>query len=147
MADESRDYAEESRRGYRLRIEEIKRYRGLMLSIFITAAAIILFFFAIYRFKGLTDFFDKFTTVTRPFIIGFIMAYLMNPIMMFLEKKLLPPFARRSKHIKKTNRRVRMVTTLIALAVLLGIMALFFSMVMPRLASTANELVDNLNQV
>ena len=146
MADESRDYAEESRRGYRLRIEELKRYRGLMLSIFITAAAIIVFFFAIYRFKGLTDFFDKFTTVTRPFIIGFIMAYLMNPIMMFLEKKLLPPFARRSKHIKKTNRRVRMVTTLIALAVLLGIMALFFSMVMPRLASTANELVDNLNE-
>ena len=87
MADESRDYAEESRRGYRLRIEEIKRYRGLMLSIFITAAAIIVFFFAIYRFKGLTDFIDKFTTVTRPFIIGFIMAYLMNPIMMFLEKK------------------------------------------------------------
>ena len=127
-------------------MEALRRYSGLMLAIFITAAAIIIFFFIIYRFKGLTDFIDTFTTVIRPFIFGAVMAYLMNPIMMFFEKRMIPFFAKRSKNIKKTNRRIRTVTTLISLLALLGIMMLFISMVMPKLAETSNDLIDNLNE-
>ena len=146
MADEKRDYADESRQRYLIQREEIRRYRGLMISIFITAAAIIVFFFLIYRYQGLAEFFEKFTIVTRPFIIGFVMAYLMNPIMVFLEKKMLPPFAKRTKNMKKTNRRVRLVTTLISLFVLIGLVALFSSIVLPKFIDTANELFDNLNE-
>lgn len=125
---------------------ELKQYRALMLSIFITSAAVIIFFFIIYRFTGLSRAIDTFITVMQPFVIGIVMAFLMNPIMMFLERRLLPRFLKKSKEPRKTKRRVRTLTTILSLLVLVGVVSLFIGMVVPRFISTLNELFDNMNE-
>ena len=58
---------------------------GLM--IFVTFACCILFFFMLFRFNGFASAWKVLTKAAQPIIIGLVLAYLLNPIMMFLEKK------------------------------------------------------------
>ena len=56
------------------------RYLYYMLAGFGAIALSILFFFAVYRFKGLGESVDKVVDILYPFIYGGVIAYLMRPI-------------------------------------------------------------------
>lgn len=60
--------------------------------VFVTFAVSILFFFALYRFEGFAGIWSKLLAAAMPIIMGLVLAYLMNPVMLWLErcfKKLL----------------------------------------------------------
>ena len=50
----------------------------------------VLFFFCIYRFTSITSAFDKFFEVLAPITYGFVFAFLLNPIVMWVERLLNP---------------------------------------------------------
>ena len=56
------------------------RYFYFMLAGFGAISLSILFFFAVYRFKGLGDALDKLVDILYPFIYGGVVAYLLRPI-------------------------------------------------------------------
>ena len=51
-----------------------------------TSCCIILFYFCVKRYEGLGQGWDKFVGVWQAIIIGFVLAFLMNPFMEFFEK-------------------------------------------------------------
>ena len=65
------------------------QYVIIALVVFVTFCCCILFFFMIYRYNGFTDFWKKLSLILQPIIIGVVIAYLLNPIMKFLEGHLL----------------------------------------------------------
>ena len=65
------------------------QYVIIALVVFVTFCCCILFFFMIYRYNGFTDFWKKLSLILQPIIIGVVIAYLLNPIMNFLEGHLL----------------------------------------------------------
>ena len=54
--------------------------------IFVTFAVSILFFFAIFRYEGFAGMWGKVLSAAMPIIIGLALAYLMNPVMLWLER-------------------------------------------------------------
>ena len=63
-----------------------------------TACCIILFYFIVQRYSGFSEGWNKFVKVWTGIIIGFVLAFLMNPIMDFFEKKTLPFFLRHTRN-------------------------------------------------
>ena len=61
----------------------LKQYVVIALVVFITFCCCILFFFMIYRYNGFADFWKKLTTILQPIIMGLVLAYLLNPVMIF----------------------------------------------------------------
>ena len=57
---------------------------GLM--IFVTFVCCILFFFCVLRFEGFANGWSKILKAGQSIIIGLVLAYLLNPIMKFLEE-------------------------------------------------------------
>ncbi|MDD6194168.1 MAG: AI-2E family transporter [Lachnospiraceae bacterium] len=108
------------------------------------SCCIILFYFCVKRYEGLGEGWDKFIGVWQPIIIGFILAFLMNPFMEFFERNLLPFFLKHSKSEKKARKTCRMLSSLIALLIIVGITALTFVAIIPELYSTIQFLVTNL---
>ncbi len=115
---------------------------------FVTVSAIILFYFSVARYSGLKAGWDTFMSILQPFIIGFCMAFLMNPIMKFFEGHMLHYFLPKTKegNEAKTQKTVRVICSILSLLVLVGIIVAFFMVVIPSLTDTIQYLVRNLDR-
>ena len=66
--------------------KELDRYWKVGITLFITLASVIVFFFVIYRFDSFADISAKLIRTGQPIIIGAAIAYILNPIMKFWEQ-------------------------------------------------------------
>ncbi len=112
----------------------------------ITACCIILFYFCVERYQGLGAGWDKFMTVMQGIIFGFIFAFLMNPFMVFFERRMLPFFKRHCKTEQNAKKTTRMITTLIALVIVMGIFILTIVAIIPELYRTVEFLVTHIGE-
>ena len=118
--------------------DDYRRYQGLMWTAIVAAVLIIIFYFCVQRYQGLLAGLSTLSMIFQPIIIGLVMAFLMNPIMKFLEEKLLPLFLKKTKNERRTKQRIRALTSVIALLLLLSIVFLFFAVVAPIFVETLN---------
>ena len=70
-------------------------------TVFVTFVLCILFFFILLRFQGFASGWKKVINAMQPIIIGLVLAYILNPVMLFLQKK---NYSFLSKRIKKQKR-------------------------------------------
>lgn len=83
------------------------KYFDLAVTTFIVAAAIILFYFLIFRFDRVKSGMGTVFGVLSPIIVGFIFAYVLNPLVMFLEDKFFlidEWYRQKSQKNKKKNK-------------------------------------------
>lgn len=132
-------------RSIRITRDQYRFYLVRASVIVIAAVLVIIFYFCVKRYAGLAAALRTLNGALAPIIIGFVLAFLLNPIMKALEKAMLPPFLKRTKDEAKTRHRVRMSCSLIALAILIALVAFFLSAVIPQIVTTVNDLVDNIN--
>ncbi|MEE3482589.1 MAG: hypothetical protein VZQ80_11555, partial [Lachnospiraceae bacterium] len=132
-------------RSTRITRDQYRFYLVRASVIVIAAVLVIIFYFCVKRYAGLAAALRTLNGALAPIIIGFVLAFLLNPIMKALEKAMLPPFLKRTKDEAKTRHRVRMSCSLIALAILIALVAFFLSAVIPQIVTTVNDLVDNIN--
>ena len=73
---------EDRQRKQRKRNEDwnIRPYLAIGLTAFIVIISCILIFFLIYRYYGLTVYWNKLMGVLQPVLLGMVFAYLLNPI-------------------------------------------------------------------
>ena len=72
-------YAEEDKR-------ETKRYIKIAVISFVTFVSCIMFFFVMLRFGEIARVFKSLIKCAEPIIFGLVLAYLLNPVMKFVEK-------------------------------------------------------------
>ncbi len=113
-----------------------------------TACCIIMFYFCVKRYDGLRAGWDTLMTILQPIIIGAVMAFMMNPIMQFLERRFYPFVLKHSKSEQSAKKTSRMVCAILSLVIFAGVIILIFVAVIPELYGTVRFLVDNLgNQI
>lgn len=93
----------------------------------------ILFYILLVNFSAVRSRIDMFFDVISPFVIGFIVAYLLNAPVKFFERKVY-------KRIRW--RRGLSITTVYLLA--FAIIAFLINMILPQLVSSVVALIDNL---
>ena len=87
------------------------------------------------HFEGIGNFFSAFKNVVSPVICGFIMAYLMNPLVNYFERKIY-------KGIKKEKSRHSLSVVTTVLIVIVAIVLLFVALV-PSMIDSVTVLVSN----
>lgn len=129
----------------------LKQYVVIALVVFVTFCCCILFFFMIYRYNGFADFWKKLTTILQPIIIGMVLAYLLNPVMKFLERHLQRFLKPRLKSEKKTEGISRGLAIAGAWIFLAGIVVLLIAAIVPStlksiqgIATALPDEVENL---
>lgn len=123
---------------------DLKKYSSIAA---LTAAVVcfcILFFFFLYRYHGFTIYWQKLVGVLQPVIFGFIVAYLVNPVMMFLEKHLFHFLKTRMKSEKKAKRTARSLGTVGSLLFLLAIIFILLNMMIPELVKSIRNVMVTL---
>lgn len=103
----------------------------------------ILFFFFVFRFHVILDFVKKIIAILSPIILGAVIAYLLNPLVVILSRWLTTFFS----WCKISHRIGRVIAKGIAITISLGLLitgvSLLLSMILPELYSSIIKLVGD----
>ena len=122
----------------------LKQITIVALAIFITFCCCILFFFIIYRYNGFTDFWKKLTQILQPVIIGLVVAYLLNPLMRWVDRKMLGILIKRMKNEEKAKNLARGLAITASLLFMVGIVVLLLAAIVPSILQSIQGVVTTL---
>lgn len=128
-----------------------KKYVKLALTIFLTGAALILFWQIAVNFSTFRAGLAKINHILAPFIYGLVMAYLMCPIYNFVVRKV---YHFTAPHVKKKRNAfnfARTIGSIVALLVLIAAIGGFLALMVPQLVNSiigiAKTLPEKFQQV
>lgn len=136
-----------------------KKYLYWGITGFLVIAANILFYYFIFHTNKIKSGIDTTAKIFSPIIYGLVLAYLLSPIVNYLENKLLNPYIlkpvleekenqtqdkgtkngkekkqiTKEEKIKATKKRIRGLSVVITVIFIVLILYLFFAMVIPQL--------------
>lgn len=121
----------------------LKDNKNLILAIYAfgVIAASILFWLLLSNFKSIGSAFSFLTDILSPFLYGLVIAYLLNPIMTFAEKKIFR--FKKSKNERKAFKRV--LSLLFAYIIGASIITVFLVSIIPQLTRSVETLIANFN--
>ncbi len=122
----------------------IRPYLAIALTAVLVICLCIVFFFLIYRYNGFAAGWKKLTAILQPIIIGIVIAYLINPIMVFFEKHLIRWIEPKMKKKAKAKKLCRGIATLGALAVFILIIVVLLVMLIPQLVESIQGVATTL---
>ena len=129
---------------------EKKKYLAWGLTAFLTGCALLIFYDVFYRDNSGTvqAIFAKLFSVLSPVLYGLGMAYLLAPIVNFLERAILrlrdKLERKRGKAIRIHKGWLRAVSIFLTWAAVLVLLYLLLSMLVPQLVDSITTLVNNL---
>ena len=122
----------------------IRPYLAIGLISFLVIVGSISFFFLIYRYHGFTKILDKVMVILQPITIGLVLAYLVNPVVNFEERYLLPFAQQRMKNQDKARKVVRGVSVAGALLFVTLVIGILLQMVIPELYKSINGMIGTM---
>ncbi len=116
------------------------KYIQISLYVFLTSISIILFALLCMNLEQVRQALDTVVGVVAPFIYGFIIAYLVNPIMMRIEKYVLrfPESSRIGRKIK------RPISVTLGMIVFLLLLAIVVGLILPQVAASFKDLQSKI---
>ncbi|MDD3895515.1 MAG: AI-2E family transporter [Bacilli bacterium] len=121
------------------------KYFNIGLTTFLIIAACIIFFFLIFKLNLIIDSILWIIKLFIPFIIGFVFAYLLNPIVDFFQNKL---FLNSIKKIKlKDDKKLkisRYSSIFLTFIIVIIILVLSFDFIIPELLKSLEILIVNI---
>ena len=122
-----------------------KYYFKWGLTVFLPVCAILVFYDVFYKGGTLLGFFNKLTSTLAPVLYGFAMAYLLSPIVNWLERLIRLGWSKWSLTREKTLRRgwLRAVSILITWAIVSYAVYLLMSVLVPQLIDSITTLINN----
>ena len=122
-----------------MKIEKNKKYFTIGLYTVIVFTICLLLVVAVFKFNGLVAILKNIFKVLSPIIWGLVLAYLLNPIMIFIEKYLKKWLEKKKPHAKLCRYLSLTITTLLTLVVLGGLIAI----VLPQLITSIYSIFSN----
>lgn len=122
-------------------MKKVIRYAGI---VFVLFCCCVLFYFAVYRYEGVGAGVGKFMKALQPIIFGLVIAYLMNPVMMFVERNVLRLLEGRLATRKKEKKVARVVGTVCAIVIFILIVAMLIYMMIPQLIESISGMINTL---
>ena len=122
-----------------------KKYLYWGITAFSVIAASLLFYFGIFHMNSLRSFLGKIYKIVTPLVYGAFIAYLLNPIVKFMEKQV---FFRIMKwrNIKVTDKKKKVIRMIcVILTLILFFLAIYglMAMLIPQLFSSITNIIDN----
>ena len=125
---------------------ERRQFRKRLGSYVFAACVVILFYFLLRNGRSVSMALDYFNKVIQPIFIGFVMAFLMNPMMGFFEKRFQKIFTRVCKTEVGAKKGNRALSTILALIIFVGILVFIVGSIVPNLISTIIYLANHIEE-
>lgn len=113
-----------------------KKYGGYGLTAFLVIAGAVLLTFILLRIDAFSETLATIKRALTPVIIGIIIAYILNPLMVFIENGLKHVVLKRAKRINRAKKFCRGISLILTLIIFVGALTLFLYMLVPKISET-----------
>ncbi|MDD4187676.1 MAG: AI-2E family transporter [Bacilli bacterium] len=121
------------------------KYFKLGLTVFLIIVSCITFYFIVEKLGLIISGISWVIKLFTPFIIGFIFAYLLNPLVRYVENVLLKKIFNKIKITNNLKKNISRFTAIMIICLItLGLLVLLFSFVIPELLTSIESLIMNI---
>ena len=103
----------------------------------------ILFFFGVYRWKGLTGGIGNLKRILQPFWIAIALAWLLTPLYNLCERLLLPRLQKNKEKPKRGETATKAIGIIVCMAVFFGVVYALCVAVIPQVISSIVSIINN----
>ena len=120
-----------------------KKYFYWGLTAFLVIIASILFYYILFHRSSFSSGIKTFIRISMPIIDGFILAYLMTPVLNKIEKCIISPLYKKAKvpMTPKSKRRMRGCSILVTIVLILIILYEFFGLIIPEVVRSIQSII------
>lgn len=118
-----------------------EKYLKLGATLFLTAVAIILFYFILQNMSHISSAIGTLVNILKPFIYGLVMAYLLCPVFNLVTRRTYHRLEKRCKNKRKAFIFAKVMGTTAALAVLIAVFAAVAALLVPQIVKSIVALV------
>lgn len=123
---------------------KLKTYFMKGFTYFLVIVACIVCYFAFLRIDDIAIFLKEVVTILQPIIMGLVFAYLLNPMVMMIERNLIPILEKKIKNEKKVRSLARNTGVFTAILVTIAVVVLLLNMVLPELYESIRDMIISL---
>lgn len=128
-------------------MKEKTRYLKWGLTLFLTVCAILVFYDTFYMSGTLQRFVSKLMSILAPVVYGFVIAYLLTPVVNWLEALIVKAWRRikplQNKKPKHASSVLRAASILLTEALAIFLIYLLMSVLIPQLVDSVTALINN----
>ena len=107
----------------------------------------IIVFFLIYRYQGTGNGIKNIINALQSIIFGCVIAYLINPLVKYMEKKELKKHREKKGDLNdRARRRIRISSIAVGMVVFLAIIVAIFLLIIPQVVNGIQDFVQNVNE-
>lgn len=121
-----------------------KSYVKWGVTIFLTAAAILLFYYFVFHITEVKSLFSSLMKILSPILTGFLIAYLITPIINFIERIIYEKILKNKTVPVKARKRIRTLSILLSMTFLGFLIYEFFAMIIPELRTSLENISAQL---
>lgn len=114
------------------------------MTMFFVVAACILFYFALLRLSEISKTVRMILAVLKPIIYGMVIAYLLNPLVRWVEQKMIRFLEKRFPKFKKKEAFSRGCGIFLAIVLLLVVIVELLNMMIPQLYVSIRDMIFNV---
>lgn len=123
-----------------MKFEKNNRYFTIAVYAFLVIAATVLLIFAFLSPDKITWVINRFFAIIAPLIVGFTIAFILNPVLNFFEKNLFKKLWANGEH-PKGKRAISLACTYV---IFLGVVSAFVAIVLPSVIASVTDLINNI---
>ena len=137
-------YANQPKIGNKKGTSKLRQHMNRGLTSFLVIAAGIMFYFLLLRFPNLSNGVSKVIEVLKPVIVGFVIAFLLNPLVKRIDRILTPELEKSVKKPENASKIARGIGIFISEILLILLIIGLCNMLSPELYSSIRNLVFTL---
>lgn len=122
-----------------------KKIKQAGIVLFLALCGAIFFCYSLFNGQVVFDFINKLIVILMPFIYGFFIAYLLNPVMMFIEDKIvlkLYDFLTKNKVKSGKKRPYRFVSVILSIALFILFIYALIIMIVPQIIESIQSIIS-----
>lgn len=122
------------------------RYFLFGLTLFISGAALIGLYYVLFHSTQLFVYLGALTSLIMPIIYGFVLAYIMIPILNFIERRAVVPLFQKCKvDVNAKKSKIRAISVLITSVVCVFVVYSFIHMFVAQIVPSIREIINNFD--
>lgn len=121
------------------------KYVAWGMTFFCVCAGLMILFFALYRWHHISSLVSTIINILMPFIYGLAIAYLMNPVVKFLENKIFTKLKKKADTNKKYLKVLRVLSLGTSTIIFVGVIFTCMSFLFPEILKSIEMLITNIN--
>lgn len=126
-----------------MKLKYNKKYFYWGITAFLVIACSILFYYILFHRSSFTGGIGKIIQISMPIIDGFVLAYLITPILNKIEKCIIKPLYLKAKIpiTPKSKRRIRGMSILLTVVLILVVLYEFFGLIIPEVIRSVQSII------